>query len=73
MRSSEIAEFYTFLQTEESRLENLFIIKWNNIYIQRRFDTLDLLDLIELSVQIDYFNYLWKRLEKLFTYLHSKY
>lgn len=73
MRSAEIAEFYTFLQTEEARLENLFIIKWNNIYIQRRFDTLDLLDLIELSVQIDYFNYLWKRLENLFTYLHSKY
>ena len=73
MRSAEIAEFYAFLQTEEARLENLFIIKWNNIYIQRRFDTLDLLDLIELSVQIDYFNYLWKRLEKLFTYLHSKY
>lgn len=73
MRSAEIAEFYAFLQTEEARLENLFIIKWNNIYTQRRFDTLDLLDLIELSVQIDYFNYLWKRLEKLFTYLHSKY
>lgn len=73
MKSSEIADFYRFLQNEEARLQNLFIIKWNNIFAQRKFDTLDLLDLIELSVQIDYFNYLWKRLENLFQYLHSRY
>lgn len=73
MKPSEIADFYKFLHNEESRLENLFIIKWNNIFAHRQFDTLDLLDFIELSVQIDYLNYLWKRLENLFQYLYSRY
>lgn len=73
MRKTEIAEIYRFLYNESCRLENLFIIKWNNIYARRNFDTLDLLDLIELSVQMDYLNDIHKRIQKLIEYMRDSY
>lgn len=73
MRKNEIAEINKFLYNESCRLEDLFIIKWNNIYARRRFDTLDLLDLIELSVQMDYLTYLHQRLQKLIEYMRDTY
>lgn len=73
MQPAELADFYHFLNNEENRLENLFIIKWNNIYSRRNFDTLDLLDLIELKVQIDYFAFLRNRIQVLLEYLYSAY
>lgn len=73
MRSSEITEINKFLYKESCRLENLFIIKWNNIFAMRKFDTLDLLDLIELSVQMDYLTYLHQRLQVLTEYLRDTY
>lgn len=73
MRKSEVADLYRFLYRESCRLENLFIIKWNNIFAMRKFDTLDLLDLIELSVQMDYFKYLQQRLQKLIEYMRDTY
>lgn len=73
MRQTEIAEIYKFLYGESCRLENLFIIKWNNIYARRRFDTLDLLDLIELSVQMDYLTALHQRIQKLIEYMKDVY
>lgn len=71
MTSSDISEIYRFLQREDARLTNLFITKWNNIYVLKQFDTLDLLDLIELSVQMDYLGYIWVRLQKVINYLHD--
>lgn len=71
MRSAEITEFYRFFYNETARLENLFIIKWNNIYAHRQFDTLDLLDLIELSVQMDYLNYIEQRIQRILKYLQD--
>lgn len=73
MRSSEMAEFYKFFYNESNRLENEFIIKWNNIYSQRKLDTLDLLDLIELSVQLDYLNYIEQRIQKILKLLQDIY
>ena len=73
MRSSEITEFYRFFYNETCRLENLFINKWNNIFLQKQFDTLDLLDLIELSVQMDYLNYMEQRIHKILKYLQDVY
>lgn len=73
MRSSEITEFYRFFYNETCRLENLFISKWNNIFLQKQFDTLDLLDLIELSVQMDYLNYIEQRIHKILKHLQDVY
>ncbi len=69
MKQSEINEITRFLYNESNRIENLFIVKWNNIFAMRKFDTLDLLDLIELSVQIDYLTYLQHRVQKLVEYM----
>lgn len=73
MKQSEITEIYRFFYNESNRLENLFIIKWNNIYACRKFDTLDLLDLIELSVQLDYLTYIQNRVQKLVEYMKDIY
>lgn len=73
MKQSEITEIYRFFYNESNRLENLFIIKWNNIYAYRKFDTLDLLDLIELSVQLDYLTYIQNRVQKLVEYMKDIY
>ena len=69
MRQSEVTEIYRFFYNESNRLDNLFIIKWNNIFSTRRFDTLDLLDLIELTVQDEYLSYLQKRVQTLVEYM----
>lgn len=69
MKQSEINEISRFFYNEDNRLENLFVIKWNNIFAMRKFDTLDLLDLIELSVQIDYLNQIQHRVRKLVEYM----
>lgn len=73
MKQSEITEIYRFFYNESNRLENLFIIKWNNIFAYRKFDTLDLLDLIELSVQLDYLTYIQNRVQKLVEYMKDIY
>ncbi len=73
MKQSEITEIYRFFYNESNRLENLFIIKWNNIFSYRKFDTLDLLDLIELSVQLDYLTYIQNRVQKLVEYMKDIY
>ena len=73
MKQSEITEIYRFFYNESNRLENLFIIKWNNIFAHRKFDTLDLLDLIELSVQMDYLTYIQNRVQKLVEYMKDIY
>lgn len=73
MRKSEAAEFRRFLYNESCRLEELSVIKWNHIFTMRRFDTLDLLDLIELSSQIEYLNYLEQRVGILLDYLCEPY
>lgn len=65
MRTSEVTEFFKVLYNERCRLENLFVIKWNNIFAHKKFDTLDLLDLIELSVQMDYLNYIEQKIHNL--------
>lgn len=69
MRQSEVTEIYRFFYNESNRLDNLFIIKWNNIFSTRRFDALDLLDLIELTVQEEYLSYLQKRVQTLVEYM----
>lgn len=69
MKQSEINDISRFFYNEDNRLENLFVIKWNNIFAMRKFDTLDLLDLIELSVQIDYLNQIQHRVLKLVEYM----
>ena len=69
MRQSEVTEIYRFFYNESNRLDNLFIIKWNNIFSTRRFDALDLLDLIELTVQDEYLTYLQKRVQTLVEYM----
>lgn len=69
MRQSEVTEIYRFFYNESNRLDNLFIIKWNNIFSTRRFDALDLLDLIELTVQDEYLSYLQKRVQTLVEYM----
>lgn len=71
MRNSEIAEFRRFLYRESCRLEELFIIKWNNVFARRRFDALDLLDLLELVHQMEYLNYLQQRLQNLLDYMRE--
>lgn len=73
MRPSEIAEFYNFFYNETNRLENEFIIKWNNIFAQRKLDTLDLVDLIEISVQLDYLSYIEQRIQKILKLLQDIY
>lgn len=73
MKQTEITEIYRFFYNESNRLENLFIIKWNNIFAYRKFDTLDLLDLIELSVQLDYLTYIQNRVQKLVEYMKDIY
>lgn len=73
MKQSEINEISRFFYNEDNRLENLFVIKWNNIFAMRKFDTLDLLDLIELSVQIDYLNQIQHRIRKLAEYMKDIY
>lgn len=73
MRKTEAAEFRRFLYRESCRLEELSIIKWNNIFAQRKFDTLDLLDLIELSCQIEYLNYIEQRVGILLDFLSEPY
>lgn len=73
MKQSEINEISRFFYNEDNRLENLFVIKWNNIFAMRKFDTLDLLDLIELSVQIDYLNQIQHRVRKLVEYMKDIY
>lgn len=73
MKQSEINEISRFFYNEDNRLENLFVIKWNNIFTMRKFDTLDLLDLIELSVQIDYLNQIQHRVRKLVEYMKDIY
>lgn len=40
MKQSEINEISRFFYNEDNRLENLFVIKWNNIFAMRKFDTL---------------------------------
>lgn len=73
MKQSEINEISRFFFNEDNRLENLFVIKWNNIFAMRKFDTLDLLDLIELSVQMDYLNYIQHRVRKITEYMKEIY
>lgn len=73
MNAAEAAEFYKWFARESSRLEDLYIRKWNNIFARRQFDTLDLLDLIELSVQIDYLRYIEQRIQKLLLILRTDY
>lgn len=69
MRKSEITEFYQFLYNESNRLDNLVTAKWNNIFLRRRFDALDLLDLLELVHQEEYFRYLESRINMLLEYM----
>lgn len=73
MKQSEINEIAQFLYNEDNRLEALMHDRWRYILNRRKFDSLDLLDLIELSVQMDYFNYLQKRLHKLIEYMKDIY
>ncbi len=69
MKQSEINEIARFFYNESNRIENLFIVKWNNIFSLRKFDTLDLLDLIELSVQMDYLTYIQNRVQNVMEYM----
>lgn len=73
MKPDEVSEFYKFLNNEEVKLENEYILKCNYIFGRRRFDTLDLLDLIELKAKMEYYDYIRNRLQVLFTYFLSAY
>lgn len=69
MRKSEVNEFRKFLYNESIRLEYLFIDKWNHIFIRRRFDALDLLELLELVHQEEYLKHLESRMNVLLEYM----
>lgn len=71
MTSSDMGEFYRWFYNESVRLENLFAIKWNNIFLRKTFDTLDLLDMIEVVVQMQYLSYVEERIQLLMKYLHD--
>ena len=73
MKPDEVSEFYKFLNNEEAKLENEYVLKCNYIFGRRWFDTLDLLDLIELKAKMEYYDYIRNRLQVLFTYFLSAY
>lgn len=73
MHKNDSAEIRRFIYNESCRLEQLSKNKWHHVLYTGRFDTLDLLDLIELAVQVDYLNYLEKRVYTLLDLLTDSY
>ena len=50
---------------EEIRIKNQLTQKWNFVFMSERFDTLDMLDFIELIVQRDYLDFFWNKFNKI--------